>query len=131
MYTKEMNIKMTFLFNHAIQQVALPPQQGLVSLDQVYKAACIQIGKYEVGLYLEEMKDEIKILYPQDILAIISERKKAATVGSSSFGVQSDVTPDPTLPPVQSLLGNVTPEPTLHPASITSDQPKTSSAFGK
>ena len=130
-YTKEMNIKMAFLLDQAIQQSALPPEQRPVSLEQVYKAAGIQIGKYEVGPYLEEMKDKIEISYPQDILAIISERKKAAAAGSSSSGIQSDFTHDPALPPVQSLLSNVTPEPALYPVPVTSDQPETNSAIGK
>ena len=124
-----MNIKMAFLFDQAIQQVALPPEHRTVSLEQVCKAAGIQIGKYEVGPYLEEMKDEIEISYPQYILAIISERKKTATVGGSSSGAQSDATPDPALPPAQSLLG--TSEPALHSTPSTSNQPKSSSAIGK
>ena len=59
-----------------------------MSLAQVCKAAGIQMGKYEAGPYLEEMKDEIEISYPHDILAIISERKKAAIAKSNSSGIQ-------------------------------------------
>ena len=129
-----MNIKMAFPFDQAIHQVAFPPEQRLVSLEQVYKAAGIQMSKYEVGLYLEEMKDEIEILYLQDLLAIIAERKKVAAAGSNSSGVQNEVgnaTPDHALPPVQSLLGSVTPEPALHLAPFMSDQAETSSTIGK
>ena len=92
------------------------------------------MGKYKVGPYLKEMKDEIEILYPQDILAIIAEKKNAAAAGSNSSGVYSEAgnaTPNPTLSPIQSLLGSVTPEPALQPASFTSDQVETSSAIGK
>ena len=85
-YTKEMNIKIAFLFDQAIQQAALPPEQRPVSLEQVCKAAGIQMGKYDVGPYLEEMKYETEISYPQDILAIISKRKKATATGSNSSG---------------------------------------------
>ena len=108
-YTKEINIKMALLFDQAIQQAALPPEQRPVSLEQICKAAGVQIGKYEVGPYLEEMKDEIKISYPQDIIAIITEKKNIAAAWTSSSGVRSEagnVTPDPTLSSVQSLLGN-------------------------
>ena len=87
------------------------------------------MGKYEVGPYLEEMKDEIEISCPQDILAIIYERKKTAAARSSSSSAQSDATPDPALPPAQSLLG--TSEPTLHSAPFTSNQPESSSAISK
>ena len=87
------------------------------------------MGKYEVGPYLEEMKYEIGISYPQDILAIIYERKKTTVAGSSSSGAQSDATPDLALPPAQSLLG--TSEPTLHFAPSTSNQLKSSSVIGK
>ena len=45
------------------------------------------MGKYEVGPYLKEMKDKIEISYPQDILAIIAERKNAIAAGSNSYGV--------------------------------------------
>ena len=92
------------------------------------------MGKYEFGPYLEEMKDEIEISYPQDILAIISERKKAAAARSNSSDVQSEAgnaTPDPALPPVQSLLGSVTPEPALFPIPFMSNQAETSFAIDK
>ena len=121
-----MNIKMAFLFDQAIQQAALPLEQRPVSLEQVCKAVGIQMDKYEVGPYLEEMKNEIEISYPHDVLAIIFERKKVVAAGNSSSGTQSDATPDPTLLPVQSLLGGVIPDPALHPAPSISDQPETS-----
>ena len=129
-----MNIKMTFLFDQVIQRAALPPEQRPMSLEQVCKAAGIQMGKYEVGPYLKEMKDEIEISYSQDILAIISKRKKAAAAGSNSSGIQNEArnaTHDPALPPVQSLLGSVAPEPTLHPAPFIFDQVETSSTISE
>ena len=121
-----MNIKMAFLFNQAVQQAALPSEQRTMSLEQVCKVADIQMGKYEVGPYLEAMKDEIEISYPQDILAIISERKKTVVAGPDpATGAQNDVTPDPALPSAQSLLG--TSEPPLNSAPSTFNQPKNSS----
>ena len=104
-----MNIKMAFLFDQAVQQAALPPKQRTISLEQVCKAAGVQVGKYEVGPYLEAMKDEIEISYPQDILTIISERKKTAAAGSNSSSVQRDATPNPALLSAHSLLGTSKP----------------------
>ena len=69
-----------------------------VKLEDVCKVAGVQVGQYEVGPYLDEIKDEIEITYPQDILAIIAERKKNATAGSSSTNTQNEATPDPALP---------------------------------
>ena len=67
----------------------------------------IEVGKYEVGPYLKEMKNEIEISYPQDILLIIAEKKNVAIIGISFFGIQTgDSTPDPARQPVQDLLGN-------------------------
>ena len=66
-------------------------------------------GNYEVGPYLEEVKDEIEVSYPKDILAIIAKRKAAAIAGSSSFGVQTEcgnVTPNLALPSTQIPLSN-------------------------
>ena len=67
----------------------------------------MQVGQYEVGPYLEEIKDEIEISYPQDILTIIAERKKNAAAGSSSTGIQNEATPDPALPTAQNLLNTM------------------------
>ena len=100
-----MNVKMVLLFSQVEQQAALPPEQRLISLEQVYKAAGAQVGKYEVGPYLEEIKNEIEISYPQYILTIIAKRKKSTTTGSSSGNTQNKATPDPALPSAHSLLG--------------------------
>ena len=120
---------MAFLFDQAVQHAALPLEQRTISLEQVYKVVGIQMGKHEVGPYLKEMKDGIEISYPQDILAIISERKKTAATGSNSSGVQNDATPDPALPFAQSLLR--TSELALKSAPSSSNQPESSSAIGK
>ena len=64
----------------------------------------MKAGKYEVGPYLEEIKDKIEVSYPKDILAIIAERKVSTIAGSCSSGVQAEpgsVTPDPALPLAQ------------------------------
>ena len=64
----------------------------------------MQVGQYKVGPYLKEIKDEIEISYPQDMLTIIVERKKNATAGSSSTNIQSEATTDPALPSAHNLL---------------------------
>ena len=124
-----MNVKMALLFDQAEQQAALPPKQRIISLEQVCKAAGVQVVKYEVGPYLEMMKDEIEISHPHDILTIISERKKTAAAGSNSSNVQNDATLDPTLPSAHSLLGTTKPAPSSAPSSST--LPENSSAIGK
>ena len=68
-YTEEMNVKMAILFSQAEQQAALPPEHRQVKLEDVCKMVGVQVGQYEVGPYLDEIKDEIEITYPQDILA--------------------------------------------------------------
>ena len=75
------------------------------------------------------MKDESEISYPQDILTIISKRKKIAAVGSNSSSVQNDATPDPTLPAAHSLLGTM--KPALSSAPSSSTLLENSSAIGK
>ena len=75
------------------------------------------------------MKDEIEISYPQDILTIISERKKTAAAGSNSSNVQNDATPDPTLSSTHSLLGTMKSTPSSAPSSST--LPENSSTIGK
>ena len=89
---------MALVFSQAEQQATLPPEQRLVMMKDVCKAAVMQVGQYEVGPYLEEIKDEIEILYPQDILTIIAKRRKTTTAGSSTSNTQHEATPDPVLP---------------------------------
>ena len=86
-------------------------------------------GHYEVGPYLEEIKDEIEILYPQDILTIIVERKKNATTGNSFANIQSEAMPDLALPSAHNLLGTTKSAPSSAPSS--SNPPDNSSAIGK
>ena len=71
------------LISQAEQQAALLSEPRLIKLEDVCKVAGVQVGQYKVGPYLEKIKDDIEISYPQDILAIIAERKKNATAGSS------------------------------------------------
>ena len=87
------------------------------------------MGKYNGSPYLEEMKDEIEISYPQDVLTIISERKKATAAGSCSSGAQNDATPDPALPSAQNFISTL--EPILNFAPSSSNQPENNSAIGK
>ena len=124
-----MNVKIALLFDQAEQQAILPLEQRLISLEQVCRAAGVQVSKYEVGPYLEAIKDEIEISYPQDILTIISERKKSASAGSSSSNIQNESTPDLALPSAHSLLSTSKPAPSSVPSSST--LPENSSAIGK
>ena len=128
-YTKEMNVKMAWLFSQAQQQAALPPEQRLIMLKDICKAAGVQMGQYKVRPYLEEIKDEIEISYPQDILSIIAERKKNAIAGSSSANIQSEATPDPALPSAHNLLSTI--ESTLSSMPSSSIPLENSSALGK
>ena len=67
--------------------------------------------------------------YPQDILSIITDRKKATAVGSGSFSARNDGTLDPALPSAQNLIG--TSKPALSSAPSSSNQLENSSAIGK
>ena len=78
---------------------------------------------------LEEIKDDIEISYPQDTIAIIAERKKNATAGSSSTNIQSEATSNPALPSAHNLLGTSKYAPSFAPSS--SNPPNNSSALGK
>ena len=124
-----MNLKMTLLFSQAEQQAALLPEQRLITLNDVCKVVGMQVGQFEVDPYLEEIKDEIEISYPQDILAIIAERKKNTTAGSSSVNTQNEATPDPALPSAHNLLGST--KSALSSAPSFANPPYYSSALGK
>ena len=120
---------MALLFSQAEQQAALLPDERLISLEEVCKAAGVQVGKYEVGPYLEEIKNEIEILYPQDILTIIAERKKSMIAGSSSGNTQNEVTLNPELPSAHILLGTY--KSALSSIPSSSNLPENSSTIGK
>ena len=85
------------------------------------------MGQYEVGPYLDEIKDEIES-YPKDILAIIAERKKNATAGSSSVNTHNEETLEPALPSAN-LLSTKKSAPSSGPSS--SNPPDNNSALGK
>ena len=63
-YTKEMNLRMAFFFSQAEQQAVLPSKQRVIKLEDICRAAGVQVGQHKVSPYLEEIKDEIKISYP-------------------------------------------------------------------
>ena len=98
-------------------------------LNDICKVASVQVGQYKVGPYLEEIKDEIEISYPQDILTIIAERKKNATAGSSSVNIQSEATPDLALTSAHNLLN--TAESALSFTPSSSNPPDNNSTMGK
>ena len=82
-----MNVQLAHMFFLATQQATLPLEQRKITPELIYKKSGVDMRKFEVKPYLEEIKDEITISYPKDILAIITERKAtartAAIVGSS------------------------------------------------
>ena len=119
---------MDFLFSQAEQQAAFPPEQRLIKLKDVCRVAGVQMGQYEVGSYLDEIKDEIEILYPQDILAIIAERKKSVTAASSSANTHNEATPEPGLPSTNLLS---TKKSTPSSGLSSSNPPDNNSALGK
>ena len=120
---------MALLFSQAEQQAAFPPEQRLIMLKDIYKAASVHVGQYEVGPYLEDIKDEIEISYPQDILTIIAERKKNSIAGSSYVNIQNEATLDAALPYAHNLLGTTKSAPSSAPSS--SIPPENSFALGK
>ena len=117
-----MNVQLAHMFYLATQQATLPLEQRKMTNDLGYKKSGVEMGKFEVKPYLEQIKDEIAVSYPKDILAIITKRK-ATTRTATTTG------PNPTDILVE--LGSVTPEPTLYPTPFTSDQAETSSVVGK
>ena len=127
-YAVEMNVKMALFYSQAEQQAALPPEQRLIKLEDICRVAGVQVGQYELSPYLDAIKEEIEIKYPQDILSIIAERKRNATIGSSSASHQSEATPEPALP-------SATVPDSQHPSSSSapssSNPPDNSSALGK
>ena len=117
-----MNVQLAHMFFLATQQATLPPEQRKMMPELICKKYGVEMGKFEVKPYLEEIKDEITISYPEDILAIITERKATARTAAIAGSLSTDALAE---------LGSVTLEPTLQPASLSSDQAETSSAIGK
>ena len=118
-YTKDMNIQIARMFYEATRQASLPVEQRMAALELVCKAAGVEMRKFKLGPYLEEMKAEIEISYPKDILAMIAEKKATAIARASSSSVHAE-------------LGNATPDHAIQSAQIPSNKTKTnSSALGK
>ena len=79
----------------------------------------MEMGKFEPKPYLEEVKAEIDISYPSDILDIIVTRKAVAKASISSSGVCTEP-------------GSATPKPALQPAYLPSIEAEVGiSTFGK
>ena len=127
-YAVEMNVKMAQFYSQAEQQAALPPEQRLIKLEDICRVAGVQVGRYELGPYLDAIKEEIEIKYPQDILSIIAERKRNATVGSKSASHQNEATPEPA-PPSATLSESQHPSSSSAPSS--SNPPDSYSTLGK
>ena len=116
-----MNVQLAHMFYVATQQATLLPKQRKMTPELVCRKTGVEMGK--IRRYLEEIKDEIAIFYPEDILAIIVERKAAAKVAAIARSNPSDISAKP---------GSVTLELVLLPAPFPYDKAEaSSSALGK
>ena len=62
----------------------------------------MKLGKFEMEPYIEAMKAEVEISYPNKIVDIIKVRKASTMAQASSSNVQAEprsITPDPALRP--------------------------------
>ena len=86
-----------------------------MTLELLCKRLGVEMGKFEPDPHLKEMKAEIDISYPRDVLAMIAERKVAVRAGASSSGVHAEP-------------GSAMPEPALHLAHLFSSETEVSSS---
>ena len=64
-YTMEMNIHMAHMFHAATQRALLPAEQRIATLESICKDLGVEFGKFKTEPYIEAMKSEIEISYPQ------------------------------------------------------------------
>ena len=98
----EMNVHMAHMFYVTTQQALLPTKQRTATPESICKDLRVEFGKFETDLYVEAMKVEVEISYPNDIMDIIKARKGSARAQAGSSSVQEEpksVTPDPALWP--------------------------------
>lgn len=107
-YTKEMNVHLASMFYEASQQAVLPIKQRTLTTELLSEKLGVEMRKFQPGPYLEDMKVEIDISYPSDLLAIIAERKVATRANVSSSGVNIEP-------------GNATLKPALRPTLLPPD----------
>ena len=64
-HTMEMNVHMTHMFYAATQQVLLSTKQRTAIPESICKDLGVEFGKFEAEPYVEAMKAEVEISYPQ------------------------------------------------------------------
>ena len=101
-YTMEMNIYMAHMFHTATQQALLPAEQKMATPELICKDLGVEFGKFETEPYIETMRAEVEISYPNDIVDISKAKKASVRVQASSSSVQAkpkSVTPNPAMRP--------------------------------
>ena len=101
-YMMEINVHMAHMFHAATQQAFLPAEQRTATPESICKDLGVEFGKFETEPYIEAMKAEVEISYPNDIVDIIKVRKASARAQAGSSSVQAEpksITPDPVLRP--------------------------------
>lgn len=114
-----MNVHLARMFYEDSQQAALLAMQKTMTPKLPCEKLGVEMGKFQLGPYLEEMKVEIENSYPIDILAMIVDRKATAKASMSSSSANIE-------------LGSPTLEPTMRPAYLPSSKTEVgSSALAK
>ena len=70
-----MNIHMAHMFYVATQQALLPTETRTATPESICKDLGVKFGKFETEPYIEAIKAEVEISYPNDIVDIIKTRK--------------------------------------------------------
>ena len=73
--TMEMNVHMAHMLHATTQQVLLPAKQMTATPKSIYNDLGVEFDKFEIKPYIEAMKAEIEISYPNDIMHIIKAQK--------------------------------------------------------
>ena len=61
-----------------------------MTVELLYKRLGVKMGKFEPDPHLKEMKAEINMSYPRDVLAMIGKRKVVVRARASSSGVHAE-----------------------------------------
>ena len=83
----EINVHMAHMFHTATQQELLPTKQRTATPESICKDLGVELGKFKTEPYIEAIKAEIEISYPNDIVNIIKARKASARTKASSSNV--------------------------------------------
>ena len=83
----EMNVHTAHMFYTATQQALLPTEQRTATPELICKNLGVELGKFKAEPYIEAMKAEVEISYPNKIVDIIKARKAFARAQVSSSNV--------------------------------------------